>query len=206
MADNIQIYQIEKTEEDIRKSILTNIVKMITERNLLNKSNLDDNINKLVNTKSDDMVYNINLDDKEKTKLIIKLLPQKVTSVSKTSNIVDFLNTHKKYHNIIIVKELSKKADQVIKSNYPNTEVFLEENLLINIVDHDLVPKHEILTKEEAETFYEKYNCKKRNMPKILTSDPVARYYNMKIGDICRIIRPSETSGYTVTYRLVIKG
>lgn len=206
MANNIQIYQIEKTEEDIRKSVLTNIIKMLTERRLLNKSDLEGNITKLVNTKSDDLIYNINLDDKEKTKLVIKILPQKVTSVSKTSNIVDFLNTHKKYHNIVIVKELSKKADQVIKSNYTNTEIFLEEDMLINIVDHDLVPKHEILTKEEIDTFYEKYNCKKRNMPKILTSDPVARYYNMKIGDICRIIRPSETSGYTVTYRLVIKG
>jgi DNA-directed RNA polymerase I, II, and III subunit RPABC1 len=206
MANNIQIYQIEKTEDDIRKSVLTNIIKMLTERRLLNKSDLEGNITKLVNTKSDDLIYNINLDDKEKTKLVIKILPQKVTSVSKTSNIVDFLNTHKKYHNIVIVKELSKKADQVIKSNYPNTEIFLEEDMLINIVDHDLVPKHEILTKEEIDTFYEKYNCKKRNMPKILTSDPVARYYNMKIGDICRIIRPSETSGYTVTYRLVIKG
>lgn len=31
MANNIQIYQIEKTEEDIRKSVLTNIIKMLTE-------------------------------------------------------------------------------------------------------------------------------------------------------------------------------
>lgn len=213
MSSNVQIYQIEKNAENIRKTILTNIIKMLTERQLLKPKDLDKNIAKTLDLKSDDMVYVIDLDpvDKEAAKeytdkFVIKILLQKITSVGKASIIADFLNTYKKNSKLVVVKEISKKANQLVKSNYPKTEVFLDVELLMNIIDHHLVPTHKVLEASEANTFYETFNCKKRNMPKILTSDPIVRYYNMKLGDICRITRPSENSGYGVTYRLVIKG
>jgi len=37
-------------------------------------------------------------------------------------------------------------------------------------------------------------------MPRMLVSDPHAKYYNMKVGDICRLIRPSMTAAF---YRLI---
>ena len=42
-------------------------------------------------------------------------------------------------------------------------------------------------------------------MPKINFSDPIARYYNAKIEDVFRIIRPSPTSGKSIFYRRVVK-
>ena len=48
------------------------------------------------------------------------------------------------------------------------------------------------------------YKLKKVEMPKMFSTDPVARYYNLKENDIIRIIRPSITSGYTVFYRIII--
>lgn len=213
MSSNVQIYQIEKNAESVRKTILTNAIKMLTERQLLKPEDLEKNIEKILAVKSDDMIYSIDLDpvNEEKAKeytdkFIIKLLLQKITSVNKTSIVADFLNTYNKNSKLIVVKDISKKANQLIKTNYPKTEIFLDVDLLMNIVDHHLVPKHDVLPESEASTFYEKFNCKKRNMPKLLTSDPIAKYYNMKLGDICRITRPSENSGYCTTYRLVIKG
>ena len=41
-------------------------------------------------------------------------------------------------------------------------------------------------------------------MLKIHKSDPISKYYNAQVGDIFRITRPSENSGLTNTYRLVI--
>ena len=76
---------------------------------------------------------------------------------------------------------------------------------MINLVEHDLVPQHEILSQSDAVKVLNKYNCIKRNLPRIISIDPVAKYYNMKPGDICRIIRPSKTSGFVPFYRLVIK-
>ena len=34
----------------------------------------------------------------------------------------------------------------------------------------------------------------------------VARYYNAKVNDIFKILRPNITSGYSVFYRVVVNG
>ena len=59
-----------------------------------------------------------------------------------------------------------------------------------------------ILDKEDVEIVKKKYNIvKMSNFPLILVSDPVAQYYGVKKGDLCEIIRKSETSGEYKSYR-----
>lgn len=210
---NIQkIQPVEKSAKIIRNDVLTNIVKMLTERNMLNKSNLKENIDSLTSKVLDSLVYSIKLDnhqdpeDKASKNMHIKLIPQKITAINKASGISDFLKTYKTDKKIVIVTSVGTKARQFVKANYKNTEIFTEEEMMINLVDNELIPKHEVLEKEEVEKFYKIYHLKKRMMPKIFTNDPVARYYNMKPNDIVRITRPSETSGDIIFYRLVIKG
>ena len=154
------------------------------------------------------MVYKFNFDNEYNNvkTCLIKYISQKVTSVGKNSDIADFLNKNIDEYKILVVSDISKKAKQYILSTYKNTEVFMEQNMMINLIEHELVPEHRILSSEEAEEFLEKYNCKKRNLPRMLLSDPVAEYYNAKIGDIFRIIRPNEASGYAPAYRIVVKG
>ena len=41
-------------------------------------------------------------------------------------------------------------------------------------------------------------------MPKIKVTDPVSRYYNAKVGNIVKIKRFSGTSGFNITYKVVI--
>jgi len=205
MSDN-NLYQITKSNNDIIITVVTNTIKMLYERSLLAKDKLDETIQKQTKTLSDDLMFKVTLTDKAIDNCIIKIIQQKITSVSKSSNINDFLTLHKNNMNVLIVKSISKKARQYILTNYPRTEIFFEDELMINLVDHEFVPKHEVLSEDESKAFFEAYLCKKRNMPKLYSTDPVARYYNMKVGDVCRIIRPSETSGFVAFYRLVIKG
>ena len=182
---------------------------MLTERKLLNSENLENTILKLTTTQTDDFIYKINLEKnipKDHTYIIVKIINQKITSVNRTSIIGEFLHQYKNDKKIIIVKSINNKARQYIVNSYLYTELFLERELMINIIDHISVPKHEILSQQETDEIIESYNTRKRDMPKIFSSDPIARYYDMQIGQICRILRPSETSGLVPFYRLVIKG
>ena len=207
-----QLIPIEVNNEYIKNTVLTNVIKMLTARKLLLKDNEEKNIKKITDTPSDDLIYKVDYENKdikekkEKPYIIIKIINQKITAINKASPIGEFLYQYKNDTKLVIVKSISNKTRQLVITTFPNTEVFLEKELMMNIIDHVYVPKHELLSNEEAEQVMESYNARKRDMPKILTNDPIARYYNMEAGQICRIIRPSETAGFTPYYRLVIKG
>ena len=72
------------------------------------------------------------------------------------------------------------------------------------ILGHDFVPKHEIMSKKDAEDLLKSYGITKFQLPKIKTEDPVSLAINAKKGDILKILRKSITAGESLYYRLVI--
>ncbi|KAE8739956.1 hypothetical protein FOCC_FOCC014528 [Frankliniella occidentalis] len=82
-------------------------------------------------------------------------------------------------------------------------EAFWESELLINIMDHELVPQHIVLSNQEKEDLFAKYNLTENLLMRIQSTDPVVRYYGLKRGQVIKIIRDSETAGRYVLYRLV---
>ncbi|MEM0217283.1 MAG: DNA-directed RNA polymerase subunit H [Candidatus Nezhaarchaeales archaeon] len=72
------------------------------------------------------------------------------------------------------------------------------------ILDHELVPKHILLTKEERKQLLEQLKIRPEQLPWIRASDPVAKLIGAKPGDIVKIIRKSPTAGEAIAYRFVV--
>ena len=115
-------------------------------------------------------------------------------------------NTENPNLNIILVLE-DKPNSTVLKelgrTEFKNVEIFTVKQLSINITKHSFVPKHIVLNEEEVRELLKTYQCTKSQLPRLDKKDPVACYYGMKSGDVCKIERPSETTGTYFYYRLV---
>lgn len=71
---------------------------------------------------------------------------------------------------------------------------------------HHLVPKHEVLSIEEAYKVIKALGVTPEQLPWIKASDPVAKAIGAKPGDIIKITRRNPVIGETVIYRYVISG
>jgi DNA-directed RNA polymerase I, II, and III subunit RPABC1 len=82
-------------------------------------------------------------------------------------------------------------------------EIFERKEVMINITEHVLVPKHRPLSLEEKKELLDRYKVKDSQLPRILRDDPVVRYLGVDAGTVLEITRRSVTAGRYVTYRLV---
>ncbi len=76
----------------------------------------------------------------------------------------------------------------------------------INVLKHRLVPRHVVLSREDAKRVLSRMGVKKTELPWMFSTDPVAEALGAQPGDVVMIIRESPTAGRSVSYRLVISG
>ena len=191
---------IKYSETEITEILLKNTLLMIEERKLLKKKDHSKNLKNLYNQIKDDMLFVIS---DSKLKIGIRIVKYKVTSVTKVEGIYQFLNDKSYDYKIVIFKDMNQKTFKQLIS-YPNTPPFWENELMMNIIEHNYVPKHYVLSENERVEFIKSYQITRDVLPKIEIYDPITRYYNMKIGDIVKITRNNAISGEEIYYRVVV--
>lgn len=187
------IFQAEYNEEGIKTVVFENTAKMIASRKSIDFKPIFEQFK--ANYDNDTTWYRSGDD-----KIAVKLLLRKITTIRKIEDIDEFLDKYKDHYKFVIVSKITPKAyKQFIE--YDNLEVFFDDDMLVNKIDHVFVPKHIMLTQEEQDQIRKEYGFKRIEIGIIKESDPIARYYNLKPGQIIRIERPSVNSGITVYFR-----
>lgn len=121
-------------------------------------------------------------------------------------NIENVLN--KKDDLIIIIKEEPNDTiEKAIKDIWIKDEIYVSiiniKRLQFNILKHNLVPKHILLSKEEEIEFKNTFNIQKNSeIPDIAYLSPVCQVLGVRPGNILKIVRPSRTSIDSVFYRI----
>ena len=108
---------------------------------------------------------------------------------------------------IIIKDEPNDTLIETVKDIWTQEKIYLSliniKRLQFNILNHELVPKHSILTKEQEEEFKKKYNIlNNKNIPDISYFSPVSIVMGIRPNDIVKIERKSRTAVKTIYYRV----
>jgi len=166
-------------------------------------------------------------DEKENKKTYVKFHLEKTLSVSHINDLIEDLyvlgvggdiggtglsaNANdtvltEKDTLIIITKQEIKTMNQV------SNQLFLQgrfivllslDRLQFNILNHQYVPNHTILSENEVDEMMKKYNVtEKSQLPDISRYDPVALAIGMRPGEVCRIDRPSKSAISSLYYRV----
>ncbi|MCX8179576.1 MAG: DNA-directed RNA polymerase subunit H [Candidatus Aenigmarchaeota archaeon] len=82
----------------------------------------------------------------------------------------------------------------------------MKQEKKFDVLSHELVPKHYIVSEDEKQKIMEKYRITKLNQfPQIKSSDPVVKVIGAKPGDLIKIIRKSPIAKEVVYYRIVVE-
>jgi DNA-directed RNA polymerase subunit H (RpoH/RPB5) len=111
----------------------------------------------------------------------------------------DLLIIAKENANDTMIKELRKLWSQ--EQYFVN--IIGLKHLQFNILRHHLVPKHRVLTDDEALVIYQKYNITDLSqLPDISRFSPVSLVIGLRPGQLCEITRSSKTSVTALFYRI----
>ena len=144
---------------------------------------------------------------KHKKKAYIKFHLEKMLSTSHINDLVEDLYILTDKDALIIVTRQEVKT----MNQYLN-QLFLQgrfivllslDRLQFNILNHQYVPPHTILSKEESDEMMKKYNISNTSqLPDISRYDPVALAIGMRPGDVCKIDRASKSAVHSTYYRV----
>lgn len=213
MNNIILVYIMNNSMDNITLNKIHNsyiiVTEMLSDRGFQIKNTLDllnfnkeieKNINEVYYKNKDECIYFLIL---KENKIQKKDIIEYVDNIYKGNKV-------NKYSILFLLfdKQISLYKNEISEKYNIDIEIFLINNLFMNISKHETQPEFILLNENEKNELLEKYN--KENLPQIKIIDPMNMYYNGKIGDIYKIIRNgmvdrNRTSGQGIYYRIVVK-
>jgi DNA-directed RNA polymerase subunit H (RpoH/RPB5) len=134
------------------------------------------------------------------------------------------INIYEYVEDLFTLEEVLKKKDDliVIMKDEPNdtirktlTDIWEKDGIFVivinikrlqyNILNHQLVPPHTVLSADESAEFKKKYNILDNSqIPDISRFSPVSQVIGIRPNEICKIIRPSKTAIQADYYRVCL--
>ena len=173
-------------------------------------------VNTMYQTQQLDISLEKNEDSLEKNKVYIHYFLEKPTLRSNDLQeiIEDLFNIEETLTKsdtlIIIIKEdMNETLTNQVKHIWERDKIFITiisiKRLQFNILDHQLVPNHRVLSLNELAVIQKKYNIKNLlDLPEISRFDPVSQVIGIRPGQVCEIIRPSKTAIQSYYYRVCV--
>ena len=168
---------------------------------ILEKKNTNTNI--ISNNSEKEKIYvKYRLEDKFKGNTSLNAQINEIyESILTIKDTLIILNISKVLMKVGVKDKSDEEQHLFIIKNY-FVQLFGLENFLLNVSRHQFVPKHRILSKQEALDFLAKFNINLKNIPTIKRDDPQAKYIGLRPKQICEITAENITSGITTRYRV----
>lgn len=191
---------IELNSKEINIEVCTNVLKMLDRRKVID--DFDKIYKQIISDINQKAIIEFKLNDNSKCG--IYSINAKLSSIAQGTPLDDYLSNNLDIHKIIILKDAAKKVLKQIQTEYKNAEFFFEHEMLEDIPLKVFIPEHQLLNSDEQNELLSKFN--ENELSSIYDIEMMSRYYNAKVGNIFRIIRPSLSSGTSIFYRRVIHG
>ena len=105
----------------------------------------------------------------------------------------------------VVMVHINKQIATQVNKHDMQVEVFSFADLMMDITEHELVPPHIMLSEQEKQEVLRRFCTSESKIPKLLQTDPVAKFYNMQPGQMVKIIRKSPTRDSAEYYRVVVQ-
>ena len=207
MAQSLYIEQIYKSRNNLLEILGTQGYDISPYENTsLNEVNI------MESTKQLDMILSTKKDKKNK-KCYVKyhndknLRPGPIYEMIEDLYNLEQLLTKDDDLIIIVGDEPNEPLIKTLKNLWQQEGIFITvfniKRLQFNILKHELVPKHTILTEAESDALRKKYNIMNDSqIPDISRFSPVSLAIGIRPGEICEITRPSKTAINSKFYRI----
>lgn len=107
---------------------------------------------------------------------------------------------------IVLDHKINDSLEKMIDYFYFQKNIYINlfhiDSIRVNLTKHHLVPEHVKIEPDDFKEIKKKFNLNSRyQLPIINRKDIIAKYIGLKPGEICKIVRPSITSGEYIAWR-----